>query len=157
MTNRNYLLKYVIKYLSKYDSSKKNLERILKSKIQRITKDKHERFKLYSEITNVLIELENNNLINDENYAQNKIELLISQNKSKNYIKNYLSLKGIEKTIIAEQFEKYENLNLNWEKNSAFNFAKKKDLLNSDIDMEKKLGKMARAGFPYDLCKEILK
>lgn len=157
MTSKNYLLKYAINYLSKYDSSKKNLERILKSKIQRITKDKHERFKLYSEIKAVFIDLENNNFINDENFTQNKIELLISQNKSKNHIKNYLTLKGIEKNIIAEQFERYEDLNLDWEKKCAFNFAKKKQLLNSDIDMQKKLGKMARAGFPYDLCKEILK
>ena len=157
MTSKNYLLKYAINYLSKYDSSKKNLERILKSKIQRITKDKHERFKLYSEIKPVFIDLENNNFINDENFTQNKIELLISQNKSKNYIKSYLTLKGIEKNIIAEKFKRYEDLNLDWEKKSAFNFAKKKQLLNSDIDMQKKLGKMARAGFPYDLCKEILK
>ena len=157
MTSKNYLLKYAINYLSKYDSSKKNLERILKSKIQRMTKDKRERFKLYSEIKAVFIDLENNNFINDENFTQNKIELLISQNKSKNYIKNYLALKGIEKNIIAEKFKRYEDLNLDWEKKSAFNFAKKKQLLNSDIDMQKKLGKMARAGFPYDLCKEILK
>ena len=60
MKNKSYLLKYAIDYLSKFDSSKKNLERILKMKIQRITQDKKERFKLYSQIDYVLNELEKN-------------------------------------------------------------------------------------------------
>ena len=36
-------------------------------------------------------------------------------------------------------------------------FAKKKNLLNNNLDYEKKLSKMARAGFSYDIAKEILK
>ena len=42
MKNKSYLLKYAIDYLSKFDTSKKNLARILKMKIQRATKDKKE-------------------------------------------------------------------------------------------------------------------
>ena len=52
MSNRDYLLKYAIEYLSKYSSSKKNLDRIIKSKIRRLSKDKKIRFELYKEITN---------------------------------------------------------------------------------------------------------
>ena len=59
MKNKSYLLKYAIDYLSKFNTSKKNLERILKMKIQRTTKDKKERFNLYSQIDFVLNELEN--------------------------------------------------------------------------------------------------
>ena len=44
MKNKSYLLKYAIDYLSKFDSSKNNLVRILKMKIQRATKDKKEKF-----------------------------------------------------------------------------------------------------------------
>ena len=90
MKNKSYLLKYAIDYLSKFDTSKKNLERILKMKIQRATIDKKERFNLYSQIDYVLNELERNKLINDQDYAYNKIRILASQAKSKKFIQNYL-------------------------------------------------------------------
>ena len=39
---------------------------------------------------------------------------------------------------------------------SAKIFAKKKKLLEKNENYEKKLAKMARAGFSYDICKKIL-
>ena len=42
------------------------------------------------------------------------------------------------------------------EKESAIKFVKKKNLLNKDISYEKKLGIMARAGFSYQIAKELL-
>ena len=157
MKNKSYLLKYAIDYLSKFNSSKKNLDRILKLKIQRITKDKKERFYLYSQIDYVLNELERNKLINDQNYTYNKILLFASQAKSKKFIENYLFQKGIEKKVIQEKLKDFETNNYDWEKKSALAFAKKKRLLGSNEDLKKKLGKMSRAGFPYQLCREILK
>jgi len=157
MKNKSYLLKYAIDYLSKFNSSKKNLYRILKLKIQRITKDKKERFYLYSQIDYVLNELEKNKLINDQNYTYNKIRLFASQAKSKRFIENYLYQKGIEKKVIEEKLKDFEDNNFEWEKKSAFTFAKKKKLLETNENFEKKLGKMARAGFSYELCREILK
>ena len=157
MKNKSYLLKYAIDYLSKFDTSKKNLERILKMKIYHTTKDKKERFNLYSQIDYVLNELEKNKLINDQNYTYNKIRLFASQAKSKRFIQNYLYQKGIEKKVIEEKLKDFENNNYGWEKKSAFAFAKKKKLLETKEKFEKKLGKMARAGFSYELCKQILK
>ena len=156
MSNRDYLLKYAIEYLSKYSSSKKNLERIIKSKIRRLSKDKKIRFELYKEITNVFDKLEKNNLLSDNNYSFTKIQSLANQGKSKNFIKNYLYSKGVDNKIIIEQFINYEDLNHEWEKRSASIFVKKKNLLLSDETYEKKLAKMARAGFSYDICKKIL-
>ena len=80
-----------------------------------------------------------------------------SQAKSKKFIENYLYQKGIEKIVIQEKFKDFENDNCEWEKKSAFTFAKKKKLLETNEKFEKKLGKMARAGFSYELCKKILK
>ena len=157
MKNKSYLLKYAIDYLSKFDTSKKNLARILKMKIQRATKDKKERFDLYSQVDYVLNELERNKLINDQNYTYNKILSFASQAKSKKFIENYLFQKGIEKKIIKEKLKDFENNNYDWEKKSAFAFAKKKKLLKTKEKFEKKLGKMARAGFSYELCRQILK
>ncbi len=156
MHNRTYLLKYAIEYLSKFSSSKNNLERILKSKIQRLTKDKKNRFNLYKEIDYVFEQLEKNNLLDDKNYSFIKIQLFSKQGKSKNYVKKYLFSKGIESSIIQEQLNNFEIQNPEWEKKSARIFLRKKNLVKLNNRYEKKLAKMARAGFSYDLCKEIL-
>ena len=156
MKNKINLLKYTINYLSKFSSSKKNLELILKLKIQRITKDKKERFELYKEMIDIFKNLEKNNLINDERYSFNKIIFFANQGKSKNYIIRYLYSKGIEKTLIEKQLINFEEQNSNWEEEAAIIFVKKKFLKNSKISYEKKISRMARAGFNYELCKKIL-
>ena len=156
MTNKTYLLKYAIDYLSKFSSSKKNLDRILKSKIQRLKNDKKERYHLYKELNYVYEQLEKNNFLSDENYSFNKINILAKQGKSINYIKKYLYSKGIENKTIINQLANYENQNPEWEIKSARIFAQKRKLISSNENYEKKLAKMARAGFSYELCKEIL-
>ena len=157
MDNKDKLLKYAIYYLSKYSSSKKNLEFILKKKIRRLSDEKKIRFQLYNEIQIIIEKLEKLNLINDQVFVESKIQSLQYQAKSKNYIKQYLLQKGIDKQLIEEQislfYENYKNL----EKENALKFAKKRNLLDNDQDYQKKLSKMARAGFSYDIAKEILK
>ena len=157
MDNKEKLLKYAIYYLSKYSSSKKNLEYILKKKIRRMSDDKKTRFILYNEINLIISKLENKNLINDVFYAELKIRSLLNQAKSINYIKLYLYKKGIDKKIAENQISLFYKDNKNLEKENAIKFAKKKKLLDNDKDYEKKLSKFARAGFSYEIAKEILK
>ena len=157
MDNKDKLLKYAIYYLSKYSSSKKNLEFILKKKIRRLSDEKKIRFHLYNEIQIIIEKLEKLNLINDQVFVESKIQSLQYQAKSKNYIKQYLLQKGIDKQLIEEQISLFYENNKNLEKENALKFAKKRNLLGSDQDYQKKLSKMARAGFSYDIAKEILK
>ncbi len=157
MDNKDKLLKYAIYYLSKYSSSKKNLEFILKKKIRRLSDEKKIRFQLYNEIQIIIEKLEKLNLINDQVFVESKIQSLQYQAKSKNYIKQYLLQKGINKALIEKQISLFYDNNKNLEKENAFKFAKKRNLLDSDQDYQKKLSKMARAGFSYDIAKEILK
>ena len=157
MDNKDKLLKYAIYYLSKYSSSKKNLEFILKKKIRRLSDEKKIRFQLYNEIQIIIEKLENLNLINDQVFVESKIQSLQYQAKSKNYIKQYLLQKGIDKQLIEEQISLFYENNKNLEKENALKFAKKRNLINNDQDYQKKLSKMARAGFSYDIAKEILK
>jgi len=157
MENKDKLLKYAIYYLSKYSSSKKNLEFILKKKIRRLSDEKKIRFQLYNEIQIIIEKLEKLNLINDQVFVESKIQSLQYQAKSKNYIKQYLLQKGINKALIEKQISLFYENNKNLEKENAFKFAKKRNLLDSDQDYQKKLSKMARAGFSYDIAKEILK
>ena len=157
MDNKDKLLKYAIYYLSKYSSSKKNLEFILKKKIRRLSDEKKIRFQLYNEIQIIIEKLEKLNLINDQVFVESKIQSLQYQVKSKNYIKQYLLQKGIDKQLIEEQISLFYENNKNLEKENALKFAKKRNLLDNDQDYQKKLSKMARAGFSYDIAKEILK
>ena len=157
MDNKDKLLKYAIYYLSKYSSSKKNLEFILKKKIRRLSEEKKIRFQLYNEIQFIIEKLEKLNLINDQVFVESKIQSLQHQVKSRNYIKQYLLQKGIDKQLIEDQISLFYENNKNLEKENALKFAKKRNLLGSDQDYQKKLSKMARAGFSYDIAKEILK
>ena len=157
MDNKDKLLKYAIYYLSKYSSSKKNLEFILKKKIRRLSDEKKIRFQLYNEIQIIIEKLEKLNLINDQIFVESKIQSLQYQAKSKNYIKQYLLQKGIDKQLIEEQISLFYENNKNLEKENALKFAKKRNLINNDQDYQKKLSKLARAGFSYDIAKEILK
>ena len=157
MDNKEKLLKYSIYYLSKYSSSKKNLEYILKKKIRRISDEKKIRFHLYKEIKIIIDKLEQLKLINDTIYAESKINALLNQVKSKNYIRQYLIRKGVSSEIADEQIALSYEKNQNLEKENALKFAKKRNLINDKKDYEKKLAKMARAGFSYEVSKEILK
>ena len=151
------LKKYAISYLSKYNTSKKNLDRILHNKVRRMNLEKKDKFILYSSIASIMTDLEINKLIDDKNFAQSKIHSLSLQGKSKISIISYLMQKGIEKNLIEESFENIELKNPNWETESAKIFARKKRLgVKHSNNLEKDLAKMARAGFNYKIIKEIL-
>ena len=150
------LLKYAIDYLSKYDSSKRNLINVLKRKIFRLKITNFEKSKLINIIDSLIINLEKNKFIDDDRYSSIKILSLSKLGKSKNFISNYLIKKGIDKTQIQKNLNLMKNNNNDWELDSAKIFVKKKRLLEKNEIYEKKLAKMARAGFSYDICKKIL-
>ena len=157
MNNIIILKKYAFSYLSKYNTSKKNLDRILHSKVRRMNLEKKDKFILHSSIASIITDLEINKLIDDKNFAQSKIHSLSLQGKSKISIISYLVQKGIEKNLIEETFKNLELKNPNWESESAKIFARKKRLgVKHSNNLEKDLAKMARAGFNYKIIKEIL-
>ncbi|MDC3075359.1 RecX family transcriptional regulator [Pelagibacteraceae bacterium] len=150
------LLKYAIDYLSKYDSSKNNLQNILKRKILRLNIANYEKGILINKIENIIIKLEKNKFIDDDRYSSTKILSLSNSGRSKNFIFNYLIKKGVNKSQIQNNLNLMKQDKDNWELESAKIFAKKKKLLEKNESYEKKLAKMARAGFSYDICKKIL-
>ena len=157
MSNIIVLKKYAYSYLSKYNTSKKNLDRILQNKVRRMNLNKKDKYTLYSSIASILTDLEMNKLIDDKNFAQSKIHSLSLQGKSKISIISYLMQKGIEKNIVEKTFKNFELKNPNWELESAKIFARKKKLGEKHSNnLEKDLAKMARAGFNYKIIKEIL-
>ena len=157
MDNRIILNKYAVNYLSKYDTSKKNLEKILLNKIKRMNLEKKEKIILYDSIASIITELESKKIINDKYYAESKIRNFSLQGKSKYFIKSYLVLKGIEKDLIKDALKNFELENPDWEIQSAKIFIRKKRLGMKDAkNMKKDLAKMARAGFGYNISKKTL-
>ena len=154
--NKKKLLKYAVDYLSKYDSSKKNLFDVLKRKIFKINLNSIEKKELINSINDIIGYLENNNLIDDNRYALSKINFLSNSGKSKKYISNYLYKKGLEKIVIQNNLIEFNKENYNWELNSAKKYAIKKNLHDINKSYEKRLGKLARAGFNYEICKKVL-
>ena len=150
------LLKYAVDYLSKYDSSKINLVNILKRKILRLQTTNYEKRKLINLIESIIVKLEKNKFIDDDRYSSTKIVSLSNSGRSKNFIFNYLIKKGVSKSQIQNNLNVMQQYKDNWELESAKIFAKKKKLLEKNESYEKKLAKMARAGFSYDICKKIL-
>ena len=150
------LLKYAIDYLSKYDSSKNNLENVLKRKILRLNIKNYKKGKLINKLESIIIKLEKNKFIDDDRYSSTKILSLSNSGRSKNFIFNYLIKKGVNKTQIQNNLNLMQQDNDDWEFASAKIFVKKKKLLEKNESYEKKLAKMARAGFSYDICKKIL-
>ncbi len=150
------LLKYAIDYLSKYDSSKSNLVSVLKRKILRLKITNFEKRKLIEIIGSIILKLEKNKFIDDDRYSSTKILSLSNSGRSENFIFNYLMKKGVNKSQIQNNLKLMKQDNDNWELESAKIFAKKKKMLEKNESYEKKLAKMARAGFSYDICKKIL-
>jgi len=150
------LLKYAVDYLSKYDSSKNNLINVLKRKILRLNVPNFEKKKLIDIIESIILKLEKNKFIDDDRYSSTKIISLSNSGRSRNFIFNYLIKKGVGKSIIENNLILIKLDNDNWELESAKVFARKKKLLEKNESYEKKLAKMARAGFSYDIIKKIL-
>ena len=150
------LLKYAVDYLSKYDSSKNNLVNVLKRKVLRLNVTNFEKKKLIDIIESIILKLEKNKFIDDDRYSSTKILSLSNSGRSKNFIFNYLIKKGVNKSQIQNNLNSMDQNNDNWELESAKIFVKKKKLLEKNESYEKKLAKMARAGFSYDICKKIL-
>ena len=129
---------------------------VLKRKILRLKTTNYEKGKLINIIEKIIIKLEKNKFIDDDRYSTTKILSLSNSGRSKNFIFNYLIKKGVNKSQIQNNLNLMKQDNDNWELESAKIFAKKKKILEKNESYEKKLAKMARAGFSYDICKKIL-
>ena len=159
MNNINLLKKYSLTYLSKYDSTKKNLERILKNKVMRMKNlETSEKNYLYKIIKQIIENLESNKIINDEYFASTKIISLFRLGKSEAFIKKTLLQKRVDKKIINTTLGDFEKNNPDWKFESAEKFARKKRLGKfGDLNNKQKdLAKMSRAGFEYHIVLKVL-
>jgi len=159
MNNISLLNQYAINYLSKYNSTKKNLERVLKNNVMRMNNlKKSDKINLFKAINKIIERIESKRIINEKNFAETKITALFHRGKSENFIKNSLFKKGVDNNLINKTLTNFKNINPEWESKSARTFARKKRLgkFGNLSSKERDLAKMARAGFKYKIALEAL-
>jgi len=148
-------------YLERFESSEENLRTVLRRRIDKYAffdKEYHPE-QAYQWVEEVIDECVKHNFVNDERFAGFKINSYLSAGKPKRYIEQKLKQKGIDENIISRLFENTEYSELD----TALNFAKKKKIGRFREDEEKRianrqkdLGTLVRAGFDYDVAKEVL-
>ncbi len=157
MTNysKENIKKYALNYLNRYASSKKNLKNILLRKSKKFNNNEKE-MKIH--IKNILDELQKENIINDERFANSIAFNYAQTGKSKKFIKFKLLQKGINIDDINNALKNLEEENPDFEIQSAINFARKKKLgkFGNSLNKKNDLSKMARAGFSYEIIKKVI-
>ena len=157
MTNysKENIKKYALNYLNRYASSKKNLKNVLLRKIKKFNNNEKE-IKIH--IKNILDELQKENIINDEKFANSIAFNYAQTGKSKKFIKFKLLQKGINIDDINNALQNLEEENPDFEIQSAIHFARKKKLgkFGNSLNKKNDLSKMARAGFTYEIIKKVI-
>ncbi len=148
-------------YLERFESSEENLRTVLHRRIDKyaFANKEYNPTLAYQWVEEIIAECLEQNFVNDERFASFKIENYLSAGKSKRYIEQRLKQKGIDEKIIAQHFENSDYS----EFETALNFAQKKKIgrfrPNEEsriANRQKDLATLVRAGFDYDIAKQIL-
>lgn len=162
--SQGYLERAAFHYLGRYSSSVKNLRRILERKaIKRLEEDEKLSADHYSWIDAVIVKCENYGYVNDSVYAKSKVRSMHSSGKSKRGIIAALMAKGVSRSDIDAAIDGLDIEDGNDpDLYAAQKYARKRrfgpyNLKEVDADKRRKeAASMARAGFSYDIIKQVL-
>lgn len=148
-------------YLERFETSEDNLRNVLRRRIDKYAffDKEYDPEPAYLWADEVVNECANRNFINDERFTNIKIESYFRVGKSKRYIEQKLKQKGINEKIISEAFDNFEYSEID----VALNFARKKKIgkyrETKEAQLEnrqKDLATLVRAGFDFDIAKDIV-
>jgi regulatory protein len=140
-----------LSYLSRFSSSRLNLARHLRKKF--VAPDDGD---LGAMIEACLVRLEELGLLNDVRYAEDRARGLRAQGKSTRAIRDRLSKKGVEGTVVEGALRAEEE---DAELVSAVRHAKRRRIgpfRTKAEDRVRELAAMARAGFSFGVAKRVL-
>ncbi len=151
-------------YLERFSTSKANLKRVLLSRVARSAKahgtDPHEGL---AWIEALLDKLEGLGYLNDAVYAENKAESMNRRGKPSNQVRWALKMKGVDQdTTEASMTKLSDELGEEPDRAAALAFARKKRLGPyrppelREAHKTKDIQALARAGFGWDLAREIV-
>lgn len=149
-------------YLERYEASVQKLRDVLKRRIDKYAFqneefDKHE---AYGFVEEIIAEFERLGYVDDKRFAALKVRDYLAAGKSARYITTKLKLQGIDEHTTSELIEQsdYDPLF------AAKLFAQKKHLGpyrdskdTQKQNLQKDMASLLRAGFDYDVVRELLK
>lgn len=150
-------------YLQRYPSSKANLRRVLRQRLDRaVHAYGPAQNGTREDIETILNECEAAGLIDDTRYANRMAEVWLARGESLRAIQARLSRKGVGGSIIDKTLSALKENNQNADLQAVVSLVRRRRLgplrhpdKRADA-LEKDLGVLARAGFPYHLARRVL-
>lgn len=148
-------------YLKRFETSKDNLRLVLKRRVDKYAffDKEYDKSIAYSFIDEIIEDFISKNFVNDERFSEFKINSYLRAGKPRRYIEQKLKQKGIDEQTISQIFEETDYN----EFDTALLFAKKKKIgpfresdENRNQYKQKDLATLVRAGFDFDIAKDIL-
>ena len=148
-------------YLKRFETSKANLNSVLKRRIDEYARwdkafDKEEAYRWATQLIDEFVAIK---YVDDERFAEIKIRNYLSAGKSPRYILGKLKEKGIDDNLATRVLgaQEYDPLE------AAVKLAKKKKIgpfsSSQEVRRERRtkdLGVLVRAGFDYDIAVKVL-
>lgn len=164
--SKSYLENSGAYYLERYGSSTENFRRVMRRKIHR-SADFHEQDpqEFYPLLEEVIEKFQEMKILNDDLYCFHKVRSMRRRGTSARMIHSKLSQKGLTSDQINTALSRLGDENnisqKQMEREAADKYARKRRFgpYRTPIDperMEKDMAAMARAGYSYDIVKEIL-
>lgn len=163
-----YLERAALHYLGRFSTSQSNLETVLVRKIRR----RNENFALPTNeqmgwVKDVVAKCVRYGYVDDSRYALQRAESMLRRGKPVRMVKLDLKQKGIAEALVADTLQALEQeTDIDINRSAAAAFVKRRrfgcfrrlieDPEALDKKKEKELASMARAGFGFDVSKELL-
>ena len=153
-----YLQRAALAYLERYASSAENLRRVLRRKVDKRCRLRGEDPAAFQDmIDEVVARSLRSGLIDDTRYAEARIATLRRRGGSARAIQAKLSAKGVDRGTIAAALEREDGD----EEQAARAFARRRKLGPFRLGerapyRDKDLAAMARAGFRFDVARDVI-
>ena len=154
--------KYAYCYLEKYSASKQQLKTYLFKKVLKKKQIIFNRKELFNLIDVVISSLEDQKLLNDKYYSDNKAKSFLRRGYSLNKIRYSLIKKGIDEKYVKSSISKIQSNETDPDFFSAIKICKRRRIGacreegNRYIYYKKDIGILARSGFSYEVSKKVL-
>lgn len=162
----SYLHNSGLYYLERYSTSTENFRRVMMRKVQKSCRahPEQEFSKCEQMVGDLITKFIRVGLLDDNVYARSIVNSQRRNGKSLRYIQTYLRSKGLDTEVIEKSLDQFNEENdknaAEIEFESAMVYARKKRLgpfrTREEFDIQKEMGRLARAGYSYDTARRVL-